>query len=112
VLTFFLFRLAFQFGADRQKGLSFRTREKQMAIYNSNITLYIQRIQRAMGQVKVYSKDVSMDNIAIIGYCFGGSGVVQYAFSGATDTKVAVAFHGGLTSLPTVVEPISPYMLM
>jgi dienelactone hydrolase len=83
-----------------------------MAIYNSNSTLFIQRIQRAMGQVKMYSKDVSMDNVAIIGYCFGGSGVVQYAFSGATDTKIAVGFHAGLTSLPTVMQPISPYMLM
>jgi dienelactone hydrolase len=83
-----------------------------MAIYNSNSTLFIQRIQRAMDQLKMYTKDVSMDNVAIIGYCFGGSGVVQYGFSGATDTKVNVAFHGGLTRLPTVMQPISPYMLM
>jgi dienelactone hydrolase len=85
---------------------------KLMAIYTSNTTLYIQRIQRAMGQVKMYSKDMSIDDIAIIGYCFGGAGVVQYGFSGATDSKVNVALHGGLTSLPTVTEPISPYMLM
>jgi dienelactone hydrolase len=111
VLTFFLFLLTFQFGADKVD-LDYRTSSEQMAIYNSNSTLFVQRIQRAMDQLKMHSKDVSMDNVAIIGYCFGGSGVVQYGFSGATDTKVNVAFHGGLTSLPTVMEPISPYMQM
>jgi dienelactone hydrolase len=70
-LLFFL-STRIQFGADRQGGMSFGTSNKLMAIYNSNSTLYIQRIQRAMRQVKTYSKDVSMDDIAIIGYCFGG----------------------------------------
>jgi dienelactone hydrolase len=113
-LLSFLFLIAFQFGADRQEGLSVRMRNTQMAIYTSNMTLYMQRVQRAMGQVKMYSKDASMDDIAIIGYCFGGAGVVQYGFSGAKDTKVAVAFHGGisLTKPPTRMDPISPYMLM
>lgn len=84
----------------------------QTTIYRSDMPLYTQRMQRAIDLVAMYSDDVSVDDIAIIGYCFGGTGVVQYGFSGATDAKLAVAFHGGLQTLPPVAEAIAPYMLM
>jgi dienelactone hydrolase len=87
-------------------------RISQTTMYRSNMTLFTQRMQRAVDMVGMYSDDVLIDSIAIIGYCFGGTGVVQYAFSGAADAKVAVAFHGGLQTLPMVSETISPYMLM
>jgi dienelactone hydrolase len=101
-----------QYGADLQEGLSTEVRVNQTTIYRSDMPLYTQRMQRAIDLVAMYSDDVSVDDIAIIGYCFGGTGVVQYGFSGATDAKVAVAFHGGLQTLPPVSETISPYMLM
>jgi dienelactone hydrolase len=104
--------ITLQFRADLQEDLSNDVRLEQATLYKSNMTLFVQRVQRAIDQVAMYSDDVSMDNLAIIGYCFGGTGVVQYGFSGATDAKVAVAFHGGLSTLPPVSEPISPYMLM
>jgi dienelactone hydrolase len=66
--------------------------------------LYTQRMQRAIDLVGMYLDDVSVDAIAIIGYFFGGTGVVQYGFSGATDAKLAVAFLGGLQTLPTYLN--------
>jgi len=56
--------------------------------------------------------EVDPNNIAIIGYCFGGTGAIQYAFSGRDDVKAVVPVHGGLTALPDVTAPIAPYTLI
>jgi hypothetical protein len=79
LLTFFLFLLTFN-EAPIKVDLTFRTSNEQMAIYNSIVHSSFSAFQRAMGQVKSYMKDVSMDNVTIAGYYFGGSGVVQYGF--------------------------------
>ena len=42
-------------------------------------------------------KGVDPDNIVVMGYCFGGSAVLEMARSGA-DLKGFVSFHGGLTT--------------
>ena len=53
------------------------------------MTLFVSRMQRAVEEVKTF--DVcDGDNVAIIGYCFGGTGVIQYAFSGRDDVKAVV----------------------
>ncbi len=52
------------------------------------------------------------DNIAAIGYCFGGSIVLQMARIG-TDLKAVVSFHGGLQpSTPAEKEKVKAFVLV
>lgn len=45
--------------------------------------------------------------------CFGGTGVVDYAFADIKNVKAVVPFHGGLTSLaPIQTEVVHPYVLI
>lgn len=62
--------------------------------YKSNRALYRERLTAAFN---VLSKDEHTDagRIAVIGYCFGGTGALELARSGA-DVKGVVSFHGGL----------------
>eukprot|EP00592_Proboscia_alata_P014804 CAMPEP_0194397656 /NCGR_PEP_ID=MMETSP0174-20130528/125665_1 /TAXON_ID=216777 /ORGANISM="Proboscia alata, Strain PI-D3" /LENGTH=971 /DNA_ID=CAMNT_0039193857 /DNA_START=24 /DNA_END=2940 /DNA_ORIENTATION=- len=99
------------YGKDLQEDLPFDTRREQATLYRSNQALYVQRMQTAIDLVKARD-DVDINKIAIIGYCFGGTGVVTYAFSGAEDAKIAVAFHGGLTSLPSPSPEIKSHILI
>ncbi len=56
------------------------------------------RIDAALKKLKSYSETDS-NNLAAIGYCFGGSCVLNAAKLGA-DLKGVVSFHGGLTGAP------------
>jgi dienelactone hydrolase len=51
--------------------------------------------------------------LAAIGYCFGGSTVLQLAYAGA-DLKAVASFHGGLSAQPTEedVKRIKPFILV
>jgi dienelactone hydrolase len=66
--------------------------------YKSDRQLMRKRIQAALDELKKVDK-VDPDRIAAIGYCFGGTVVLELARSGA-DIKGVVSFHGGL-STPT-----------
>jgi dienelactone hydrolase len=67
-------------------------------LYKGDRALFRKRLALAQAQLK---KDVRVDGskVAAIGYCFGGTGVLELARSGA-DVKGVVSFHGGLDSLP------------
>ncbi len=69
--------------------------------YKSDRALYRARLNAALD---VMRKDPQTDpsRMAAIGYCFGGTGVVELARSGA-DAKAVVSFHGGLDS-PTPAD--------
>lgn len=54
--------------------------------------------------------DVDPDKIAAIGFCFGGTGVLELAYSGAELAGV-VSFHGGL-SLPQAADRIKAKILI
>jgi dienelactone hydrolase len=56
------------------------------------------RLDAALKKIKEYSQ-TDPDNIAAIGYCFGGFVVLNYAKLGA-DLKGVVSFHGGLGGVP------------
>lgn len=56
------------------------------------------RFDAALKKVKEF-KQTDATNIAAIGYCFGGSVVLNSAKLGA-DLKGVVSFHGGLTGAP------------
>jgi len=94
------------YGADKQSDLSFEERGELTSMYRSNVTLFVQRIERAI-QVATEQPGADPDNVAVIGYCFGGTGVIYLAFAGGDTTKVVVSFHGGLTNLPATNATVS-----
>jgi dienelactone hydrolase len=69
--------------------------------YKSNRALLRERVHAGLEALK---KDERTDStkIAAIGYCFGGTTVLELARSGA-DIEGVVSFHGGLSS-PTPVD--------
>lgn len=67
---------------------------KTAGIYKGNRPLMRARVQAALAELKKQSQ-VDSQKIAAIGYCFGGTTVLELARSGA-DVKGVVSFHGGL----------------
>ncbi|WP_207432321.1 dienelactone hydrolase family protein [Sabulibacter ruber] len=62
--------------------------------YKNNIPLLRQRVNAALAQLKK-QPNVDASKTAAIGYCFGGTTVLELARSGA-DVAGVVSFHGGL----------------
>ena len=69
---------------------------KMAGRFKNNRKLYRQRLRVGLDQLRAVA-EVDKDRIAAIGYCFGGTGVLELARSGA-DIKGGVSFHGGLDS--------------
>jgi dienelactone hydrolase len=71
---------------------------KQVGIYKGDRTLYRERARAAYN---TFLKQPLLDSsrMAAIGYCFGGTGVIEMARDGL-DLKGVVSFHGGLDSQP------------
>lgn len=69
---------------------------KTAAIYKQDRDLYRRRLNLGLDQLRKEAS-VDQDHIAAIGYCFGGTGVIELARSGA-DIDGVVSFHGGLDS--------------
>lgn len=68
---------------------------EQAGKYKGNIKLYRSRVNAALEWINNNRVDVDKNKIAAIGFCFGGTGVLELARSGA-DIKGVVSFHGGL----------------
>jgi dienelactone hydrolase len=100
------------YGSDKQYVENVDERIKELTIYLEDPDLYVSRMQNAIDQVKALTDDVDANEIAIIGYCFGGSGVILYSFSNGTDAKIAVPFHGGFEQMPPVQGEINSYLLV
>ena len=66
--------------------------------FYQNAELDVQRLTAAMNKLKEYSQTDST-KIAAIGYCFGGSMVLNAAKLGMP-FKGVVSFHGGLATVP------------
>jgi dienelactone hydrolase len=64
--------------------------------YKGDRTLYRARLSAALEQLKA-DKRTNPEKIAAIGYCFGGTGVLELARAG-TDIAGVVSFHGGLAA--------------
>lgn len=69
--------------------------------YKSDRPLFRQRLEAGLAQIKA-NKLVAPGKIAVIGYCFGGTGALELARDGA-DVKGVVTFHGGLSN-PTPAD--------
>jgi dienelactone hydrolase len=67
---------------------------KLSGYYKSNIEKYQLRISLALEQL--VKAGANPDNIAVIGYCFGGTGALEAARA-KLPVKAVVAFHGGLS---------------
>ena len=68
------------------------------APYYKDPNLVKSRLDGALKKLKEYSQ-TDQENVAAIGYCFGGFVVLNYAKLGA-DLKGVVSFHGGLGGVP------------
>ncbi|HSD07546.1 dienelactone hydrolase family protein [Flavobacterium sp.] len=78
--------------------------------YKKDFAAYQKRISLALQQL--IAAGANADNIVAIGYCFGGTGVLEAA-RGHLNVKGVVSFHGGLGkdgSRPT--EPITTKVLV
>ena len=68
---------------------------RQLAGHIRSTPLLRQRAQAAL-QVLAAQKQVDPQRLAAIGFCFGGTTVLELAYSGAP-VRGVVSFHGGLT---------------
>lgn len=66
---------------------------KQAGFYKTNYEAYQKRINLALQEL--IKSGANADNIVIIGYCFGGTGVLEAA-RGHLKVKGVASFHGGL----------------
>lgn len=69
---------------------------KMAGKFKNDRELYRARLNAGLEQLKA-QRVVDQDNLSAIGYCFGGTGVLELARSGA-DVNGVVSFHGGLDS--------------
>lgn len=69
--------------------------------YKQNRNLYRRRLTLGLEQLKE-APGVDPKKLAAIGYCFGGTGTIELARTGA-DVRGIVSFHGGLDS-PTPAD--------
>ena len=69
--------------------------------FKTDRTLFRMRLMAGLAELKK-QPNVDPDRIVAIGYCFGGTGVLELARAGA-EVKGVVSFHGGLDS-PTPAD--------
>jgi len=74
---------------------------KEAGKYKADRALLRQRLNDALAELKKLPQ-TNASKLAAIGYCFGGTGVIELARSGAEVSGV-VSFHGGLDS-PTPAD--------
>lgn len=78
--------------------------------FKNNYKEYQKRIQLALDQL--LKSGANPNEIAVIGYCFGGSGALEAA-RGDFNVKGVVSFHGGLgRDASRAIEPIKPKVLV
>ncbi len=74
------------------------TAQKMAGPFYGDVQMGKQRIDAALEKVKTYP-EADMNNVAAIGYCFGGAQVLNAARLGE-NFKAVVSFHGNLIGAP------------
>ena len=92
------------YGVTPQYVANITERRELATFYRSNPEAFEMRIQAAIDAVNAMP-EVETGNIALFGYCFGGTGVLQYGFRGNDNVKAVVSFHGGFSFLPEAPAP-------
>jgi len=64
--------------------------------YKKDRLLFRSRLNLALEKA-LQQKHVNKSKVAVVGYCFGGTGAIELARSGA-EVKAIISFHGGLDS--------------
>jgi dienelactone hydrolase len=83
----------------------------QITVYKGDRDLYQRRIRAGLDALKA-QKGVDPDRLAVIGFCFGGTGALEAARAGMP-VKGVVSFHGGLDSpADRPVQPIAAKILV
>lgn len=78
--------------------------------YKTNLLEYQNRIVLALNEL--IKSGANPNNIAIIGYCFGGTGAIEAAYANL-NVKGVVSFHGGLMADKIEhSDPIMPKVLI
>ena len=78
--------------------------------FKKDYKLYQKRIQLALDQL--VKSGVNPNKIAVIGYCFGGTGAIESARSNMKVSGI-VSFHGGLgRDTARTIDPINPKVLI
>jgi len=102
------------YGTEYTDVMDFNVRIEQSTFYRSDPELYVQRIQTGVDQLLAHPA-VDSSRIFVAGYCFGGTGSIDYAFSSAAlkNVRAVVPIHGGLTPLRAVqTDAVEPYVLI
>jgi len=71
--------------------------------HRGNPDLYMSKISAAIDKVKSYDF-VDTTKVAVIGYCFGGTGVVNMAILGMEGVLGVVGYHSGISPNARVVR--------
>lgn len=83
---------------------------KLSGYFKSDVLTYQRRIQLAIDEL--VKKGANVNEIAVIGYCFGGTGALEAARAGL-NVKGIVSFHGGLGKDPKrTTMPIAAKVLV
>ncbi len=77
--------------------------------YKTNYQEYVNRIKLALKMLELQGADP--DNIAVIGYCFGGTGAIEVARA-QIPVKGIVSIHGGLSKGDRPNGPIGTRVLV
>jgi len=92
----------------------FPTRVELATKYRNEPDLFVKRIQTGIDQLVAHPA-VDTSKIFVTGYCFGGTGAIDYAFSmeALDNVKAVVPIHGGLTPLRAVqTDSVKPYVMI
>ena len=92
----------------------FPTRVELATKYRNDPELFVSRIQAAIDQLLAHEA-VDSSNIFVAGYCLGGTGAIDYAFSANAldNVKAVIPIHGGLNPLRAVqTDAVNPYVLI
>lgn len=99
------------YGADLHEVTNTTQRSELAGLYRGDPELFASRIQAAVELVRNI-EEVDTENVAIIGYCFGGTGVLTYGLLAVNDVKALVSFHGGLSAIPDAGNDVTPKILV